>query len=75
VERVGSASSAIRLHTPSAGRRLITLRLHHVYTREAVQIVVPKSGSDSVKAIYVRRVMDALERLQLEEGDDDEAEG
>lgn len=45
---------------------------HYVYTRGAAQIAVPKSGSDSVKAVYVRRAMDALERLHLEEwnGDD-----
>lgn len=46
---------------------------HYVYTRGPTQLVVPKSGSDAVKAMYVRRVMDALDRLQLEEWDGDDA--
>jgi hypothetical protein len=46
---------------------------HYVYTRGSMQLAVPKSGSNSVKAVYVRRVMDALERLQLEEWDDDDS--
>ncbi len=45
---------------------------HYVYTRGEMQLVVPKAGSDSVKAVYVRRAMEALERLQLEEGSDDD---
>jgi hypothetical protein len=43
---------------------------HYFYSRGDVQLSVPRSGG-SVKAVYVRRVIRALDGIGLEELDDD----
>ena len=44
---------------------------HYVYVWGDIRLTVPKSGSDGVKAVYVRRAMEALERMQADEVEDD----
>ncbi len=46
---------------------------HFAYTRGLYRLVVPKRGSNSVLAVYVRQAMDVLTGLsELEDADDDE---
>lgn len=47
---------------------------HHVYTRGAVSLTVPRHG-DAVKPVYVRRVMEALETLCFPEEESELGDG